>query len=68
MAHGPMEGPYDMLPIIGDTMYDVQLYVAFHSTLARSQAPGALRTTHILLKTGHDRNYKTVKKYYRFSL
>ena len=37
-----------MSPNIGDAMYNIHLYDAIHSILARSQAPGALRTTHTL--------------------
>jgi hypothetical protein len=41
---------HDMPPNVGDAMYDVQLYDFVRSTRARSQAPGALHTTHTLLK------------------
>ena len=40
----------DMPPNIGGAMYDVQLYDVFHSTLARLQAQGAIRTRHTFLK------------------
>ena len=59
---------HDMPPNIGDAIYDVQLYEVCRSTLARSQAPRALRRTHTLLKPNAHQNVRThVRKVPKFT-